>query len=138
MLGGDRDYQRINPGDDVAFPTYPELYDLNGARPILRKGTVASDPINNYEAAGQQSGRRIAYEAHSTKGSSGSPVFAIVNAAEAGTPSKPEVVLIGINTGHLVGEDPRIGAIHAGLSYAYKAPCIYESIVQIQRERTAA
>jgi hypothetical protein len=50
MLATDADLKRANPGDRIAFPSYPALYDLNGMRPIMRTGTIASDPESNYQA----------------------------------------------------------------------------------------
>jgi hypothetical protein len=94
MLATEQDLRELNPGDGIAFPSYPELFDINGIRPVMRTGTIASDPENDYQSRQQEPGRRIAYEAQSTQGSSGSPVFAITEASQ--------LVLIGINSGHLL------------------------------------
>jgi hypothetical protein len=139
MLAEAGDFDRLNPGDMVAFPSYPELYDHNGARPILRTGTIASDPLSDYGAKGLPPGRRLAYDAHSTQGSSGSPVFAVIDSGKTGMPANDrEAIVVGINAGHLVGDEPRIGTIHAGLSFAYKSACILEAINNLRSEQSAA
>jgi hypothetical protein len=74
MLATEHDLRELNAGDSIAFPSYPEQFDVNGIRPIMRTGTIASDPVNDYQSSQQEPGRRIAYEAQSTQGASGSPV----------------------------------------------------------------
>lgn len=129
MFATDRDLERACPGDAIAFPSYPALYDTNGMRPIMRTGTIASDPQSNYQADKQEPARRIACEAHSTHGSSGSPVFSLIG-------QNHELVILGINSGHLTVEDARIGTIHSGLSYCFKASCIAECIDKLQPKIT--
>ena len=73
--------------DMVAFPGYPPWFDRDGQRPIIRCGTIASDPISNYSwKDGQPVGRRLAYEAFSFGGSSGSPVFALEKGIKLASP----------------------------------------------------
>lgn len=124
MLANEQDYKELSPGAAVAFPGYPEMFDQNGIRPILRTGSIASDPDNDYRAQEQEAGRRVAYQAHSTEGSSGSPVFATTHAGQR--------VLVGINSGHLTADEPKIGKIHSGLSYCFKSACISEAIEKLQ------
>jgi hypothetical protein len=130
MLANEQDYKELSAGDPVAFPSYPEMFDQNGARPILRTGSIASDPESDYRAQQQESGRRVAYQAHSTEGSSGSPVFATTHAGQR--------VLMGINSGHLTGDEPRIGRIHSGLSFCFKSACILEAIEKLQLRKLDA
>jgi hypothetical protein len=129
MLATDADLKGLNPGDTIAFPSYPALFDLNGMRPIMRTGSIASDPENDYQTSDQAPARRIACEAHSTSGSSGSPIFSIVG-------YKNEIVLLGINSGHLAAEDARMGTFHSGLSYCFKATCILECIEKLRSTKT--
>jgi hypothetical protein len=131
MLAADAALKRANPGDAIAFPSYPALYDLNGMRPIMRTGTIASDPESNYQADKQEPARRIACEAHSTNGSSGSPIFSLIGGSD-------ELVVLGINSGHLTADDARMGTIHSGLSYCFKASCILECIEALQSMRSTA
>jgi hypothetical protein len=37
-------------------------------------------------------------------------------------------VLLGVNAGHLIGSEPKIGSIHSGFSNCFKAACIREAI----------
>jgi hypothetical protein len=139
MLANQADLEKLDLCDLIAFPGYPAEYDMNGERPIMRVGTIASDPSNDYKARGMAPGRRIAYEAHSTHGSSGSPVFALEKGLKltnglTGLYHR-ESMLIGINSGHIVGADERIGQIHAGLSYCYKSVSILECIDRLKRDK---
>jgi hypothetical protein len=130
MLATDADLKRANPGNTIAFPSYPALYDLNGVRPIMRTGTIASDPESDYQTDTQAPARRIVCEAHSTSGSSGSPIFSIVG-------DRNELILLGINSGHLTAEDARMGTFHSGLSYCFKASCIVECIDKLRSAKDA-
>jgi hypothetical protein len=114
--------------DFVAFPGFPEWFDRESYRPILRVGTVASDP--RYDYTNQQArGNCIAYEAFSFGGSSGSPVFALQKGFKMAAPLTfegfRESKLVGINAGHLVETEYRS---HSGISYFYKATAILDLI----------
>jgi hypothetical protein len=119
--------------DFVAFPGYPAWYDRLNQSPILRTGSIASDPRFNYSWTGEDEGNCIAYEAFSSGGSSGSPVFAIQKGFEVGQGIRAdegfyrEVMLIGINAGHLNDENT-LGRPHSGISYFYKSSVILELI----------
>lgn len=127
---------KIDPCDVIAFPGYPEFFDRNGNRPIMRVGTIASDPNSDYQAEHMQPGRRIAYEAHSTQGSSGSPVFAVPKGIRLGAGLEGgnyrDVMLVGINSGHLIGREEKIGQIHSGLSFCFKSSCILDAIKRLK------
>jgi hypothetical protein len=120
MLASDEEMKSLSAGAQIFFPSYPEQYDFSGVRPLMRAGIISSDPESDYRTSDLEPARRIACQAHSTQGSSGAPVYAVK--------SETEVILLGINAGHLVGEEPRIGTIHSGLSYCYKTSCIREAI----------
>jgi hypothetical protein len=117
--------------DMVALPGYPDFFDRNGDRPIVRMGTVASDPISDYQDLGMKPARRIAYEAFSSAGSSGSPVFALAKGWKAGVGLSGgyfrEMRLIGVNAGHLRGRDD-MNSSHAGISYCFKSTCILDAM----------
>jgi len=122
----------VLPCDLVAFPGYPEWHDQSEGRPIMRTGTIASDPRYNY-SWGKISGECIAYEAFSYGGSSGSPVFALQKGFPVGDGltggSYRKVYLIGVNAGHL--NDTKSGFnLHSGISYMYKSTVILELIQQ--------
>ena len=113
--------------DFVAFPGYPEWHDKLQQRPILRTGTIFSDPRYDYSQS-QYMGECVAYEAFSYGGSSGSPVFAVQKGPKPGAglsfPGFRELKLIGINAGHL----PASNGTHSGISYMYKSSAILDII----------
>ncbi|WOH63162.1 hypothetical protein [Bradyrhizobium sp. BWA-3-5] len=122
---------KIDVCDLVALPGYPDFYDRNGNRPIMRMGTIASDPESDYCDLGMRPARRIAYEAFSSAGSSGSPVFALAKGMRTGAGLSGgyfrDFCLLGVNAGHLRGRD-EMDPSHAGISYCYKSTCIVEAI----------
>ena len=126
MLAKDEDLKRISAGTSILLPSYSEHYDRSSDRPIMRAGIVSSDPESNYQAAGDEPARRILYQAHSAEGASGGPVFALHN---------NEGMLVGVNGGHLTGREQKIGTIHSGFSFCFKAVCVQECIEAIFKER---
>lgn len=114
--------------DFVAFPGFPPWYDRLGNRPILRTGAIASDPRTGYSDEPRQKGRRVAFEAFSFGGSSGSPVFATQKGFRAGPGIQVsgfrEGRLVGINAGHF---NANLGA-HSGVSYFVKSSAILDLI----------
>ena len=120
--------ERLEVCDFLAFPGFPEWYDKRENRPILRTGTISSDPRFDYSYGDLVGGACVAYEAFSYSGSSGSPVFALQKGPKPGPglifPSFRDVLLIGINAGHLKASDKT----HSGISYFYKSTAILEII----------
>lgn len=121
----------IDVCDFVAFPGYPVWHDQIENRPIMRVGTIASDPSKNYhygEGDNALSGDCVAYEAFSYGGSSGSPVFALQKGLQPGPgiqfgayrPAR----FIGINGGHLPSSD----LAHSGLSYFYRSSLLFDFV----------
>jgi hypothetical protein len=104
--------------DFLAFPGYPEWHDAENMRPILRMGTLSSDPRYNYHYKEQVNGDCLAYEAFSFGGSSGSPVFALQMGLRPGAGIQfdgfRDVLLVGINAGHLTVSG---SGAHSGISY---------------------
>lgn len=118
--------------DMLAFPGYPTWFDRNGERPIIRCGTIASDPTSNYSwKDGQASARRLAYEAFSFGGSSGSPVYALEKGLKLGSgltgAYHRDVKLIGLNAGHLSDSDD-FPSHHSGISYLFKSTVVLECL----------
>lgn len=129
-LADDDNLSTLDICDLVVLPGYPAYFDRNGDRPIARMGTIASDPSSDYRDADMLPARRIAYEAFSSAGSSGSPVFALAKGWKAGIGLSGgyfrDSRLIGINAGHLPARDETRG--HSGISYCFKSTCIVEVI----------
>ena len=119
----------ISVCDFVAYPGYPEWHDQRQRRPIFRTGTVSSDPRYDYhDPNGNYVGQCIAYEAFSSGGYSGSPVFALQKGIKPGAgisfPAYRPAKLIGINAGHLPTKDKS----HSGISIMYKSSAILDII----------
>lgn len=121
---------QISICDFVAFPGFPDWYDKREARPILRTGTISSDPRSDYSSSEEYQGECTAYEAFSYGGSSGSPIFAVQKGPKPGAgisfPGFRELKMIGINAGHL----PTAIGTHSGISYMYKSSAILDIIDQ--------
>ncbi len=114
--------------DFVAFPGFPPWFDRAANRPILRTGTISSDPRTNYSDALTFKGRRVAYEAFSFGGSSGSPVIAPERGFRGGPGIQVsgfrEAKIVGINAGHFTGDH----GVHSGVSYFIKSSAILDLI----------
>ena len=119
---------QFDVNDFLAFPGYPPWFDRLGARPILRTGTIASDPRYDYSFKDKSCGECLAYEAFSFGGSSGSPVFALQKGFQTDgslvVPGYRRLFLIGINAGHL----PEATSGHSGISYLFKSSAILDII----------
>ena len=117
--------------DFLAFPGYPSWHDKIEQRPIFRSGTISSDPRKSYHFKSDPSdcGDCVAYEAFSSGGSSGSPVFALQKGIKPGPGIQFEAYrdakLIGINGGHLNSADHG----HSGISYFFKSYLILEMML---------
>ncbi|WP_216896135.1 serine protease [Nocardia alni] len=129
---------QIDTGEIAFFPGYPEWYDRKGGRPILRTGAILSDPRHDYrrhegEPSHADGNHQILFEAFSTSGNSGSPVFVGQRGINVGpglsySDGFRPPLLIGINAGHYKGKfkgnDGQSYTYHAGLSRMYKATAI--------------
>ncbi|RLJ40153.1 trypsin-like peptidase domain-containing protein [Acidovorax sp. 106] len=119
---------KLSVCDFLAFPGFPEWHDKAASRPILRTGTISSDPRFDYSYGESVKGACVAYEAFSYSGSSGSPVFAVQKGPKPGTgidfPGFRDLLFVGINAGHLKTRDNS----HSGISYFYKATAISDVI----------
>jgi hypothetical protein len=144
-------WPQLRPGEFVTFPGYPKWYDRLQSRPVFRSGIISSDPHTNYrhgdgEPTNLDGNQQILFDAFSTSGNSGSPVFV----AQRGLPpltlqlkqSQGDAVpkqaanleftpyhesfLIGINAGHFNDTDSERPEDHAGLSRMHKLSAIMD------------
>jgi hypothetical protein len=144
-------FSQLLPGEFVTFPGYPIWYDKLQTRPVFRSGMLASDPQTDYrryegDPTNHDGNQQILFDAFSTSGNSGSPVFV----AQRGLgplelkvklrPDDPEptqwgktefapyhqAFLIGINAGHFNDPDSNRPNEHAGLSRMHKLSAIME------------
>jgi hypothetical protein len=144
-------WPQLEAGEFVSFPGYPMWYDRLQTRPVLRSGVIASDPQTNYrfhegEPTNTDGNQQVLFDAFSTNGNSGSPVFV----AQRGIPPFPLQIktgpddssprtaaqlafsgyhrsfLIGINAGHFNDLDSDWPDDHAGLSRMHKLSAIME------------
>lgn len=111
--------------DFIAVPGFPEWHDTRDHRPIMRLGSIASDPRFKYLVQGEDRGHIIIYEGSSYSGNSGSPVFAIPKGIKP-TPEfqvtgHRDFALIGVNAGHYTYSKT---SEHASLSYFYGASVV--------------
>lgn len=117
-------YKSIFPFDTICFSGFPRTHDKLMGRPILRCGTIASDPNFNYSWDKTDRGNIVAYEGFSTDGASGSPIFApSYGLRNIPIPYSRPGYLIGVNAGHVFTEYG-----HSGISYFYKSTVIIEII----------
>ena len=120
--------ENLTTSDFVVFPGYPPWHDKSEGRPILRTGTVASDPRTNYSHETVPRGRRVAYEAFSFGGSSGSPIIATDKGVKVDAPLTAkfrEGRIVGINAGHM---SDKFGQ-HSGVSYFFRSSVILDLIL---------
>jgi hypothetical protein len=130
LIATQKDFEtNLDASDFVAFPGFPEWHDQKQNRPIMRFGTIASDPRYNYSDNKDVNGDCLAYEAFSFGGSSGSPVFALQRGVGEGgaitSSNSRKLLFIGINAGHLKAQ---ADGSHSGISYLYKSNVILEII----------
>jgi hypothetical protein len=128
----DDEFQKLSICDFVAYPGFPDWYDNRNNNPILRVGTISSDPRFDYSVTDDYMGSVVAYEGFSYGGSSGSPIFALQKnfqvggAIEAPTDFYRRTMLIGLNAGHF--NDTFGNNNHSGISYFYKIKDVLDII----------
>lgn len=137
----------IEPSEAVFLPGYPEWYDRADGRPIMRTGSIVSDPQFDYRRnegppTNLDGNRQILFEAFSSSGNSGSPVFVAQRGMQSSTHIKYTGVyhpslLVGINAGHTEMKGDAIqdadGKIHltnwhVGLSRMFKTSAIADVV----------
>ncbi|WP_157932450.1 trypsin-like peptidase domain-containing protein [Mycobacteroides abscessus] len=143
-------WEILEPSENVYFPGYPEWYDHNGGRPIMRTGAIVSDPQNDYRRYNGtptmvDGNRQILFEAFSSSGNSGSPVFVSQRGIKAGLGILYDGVyhpslLVGINAGHFETKGESVETIdnkllvtnwHVGLSRMFKTSAIVDVLAQM-------
>jgi len=131
-LGNSLDFELSNPGEPVVMYGYSGLYNAETDAPVARSGMFASDPAHNYRGPQDISARRVAIEAFSTSGMSGSPVFALQRGGLAIPPIKIDgtrrMFLVGVNAAHYHEPDDKLGLVHSGISACIKSIAIRELI----------
>ena len=116
--------------DRVALIGFPAgVWDVKNNLPILRSGVISSDPRLDYNNQLSSAGHVIGYEAFSTGGASGSPVFALQKGFQIDGDLNisdefyRETRLIGINAASV-----HMGDGHQQMSLMYKANYIMDLI----------
>lgn len=149
LLQSEALWPQLEPGEFVVFPGYPEWHDKLQIRPVMRSGLIASDPQTDYRSEPGEPTRfdnshQVLFDAFSTKGNSGSPVYV----AQRSIPPTPVVVptddgntavqghflfpnhhpsfLIGINATHYNATGIPRPNEHAGLSRFHKVSAIMD------------
>jgi len=121
----DEIYSELHPFDTLAFPGYPDGFDRQELRAIIRKGTAACDPRFQYSYDDQPRGEILLYEGFSYGGSSGSPMIATPKVPPLNLDPNPanqfrRMLVVGVNAGHLNGLTDQ----HPGLSYFVRSSVI--------------
>lgn len=143
-------WDQLEPSETVFFPGYPQWYDRNGGRPIMRTGAIVSDPQIDYRRyegppTHNDGNRQILFEAFSSDGNSGSPVFVSQRGIQAGHGISYSGVyhpsfLVGINAGHYEIDGGAIETVegkiiltnwHVGLSRMFTVSAIIEVMTEM-------
>lgn len=137
--------ENLSVCDFIAFVGFPaNVYDKHNQLPILRSGVISSDPRLDYNFNSSFNGHLIAYEAFSTGGASGSPVFALQKGFQLGNGLKGpsdfyrEPKLVGINAANITQsitdcDGKIIRQEHQQMSLMYKADQIHSLIEKCER-----
>jgi Trypsin-like peptidase domain len=132
------DFASSSPGDPVVMYGYSKLANVENPSPIARSGIFASDPAFDYRIQGQLAARRIAVEAMSTQGMSGSPVIAFQRGMKDAAGRKSDdyrrMFLAGVNVGHYHDDDQKIGSIHSQIGICIRSTVILELMNQVQEK----
>ncbi len=126
--------------DRVALIGFPAgVWDVKNNLPILRSGVISSDPRLDYNNQLSSAGHVIGYEAFSTGGASGSPVFALQKGFQIDGDLNisdefyRETRLIGINAASV-----HMGDGHQQMSLMYKANYIMDLIDACEEKKDTA
>jgi hypothetical protein len=125
-------WKTLDPGETLFFPGYPAWHDKSQDRPIIRTGAIVSDPQANWRQSkgGPKPGdgsSQVLFDAFSTDGNSGSPVFVGQRGIQSSDTVKytgyyRHMILAGINAGHIENNK----AQHVGLSRMHKVSVIVD------------
>jgi hypothetical protein len=148
-LDCEKQWPQLQPGEFVVFPGYPIWYDQLQIRPVMRSGLIASDPQTDYrsgkgEPTKEDSNYQVLFDAFSTSGNSGSPVYVAQRGmapmnfliptgggktaaqAQIGSKNYHQSFLIGINASHYNDTGIPRHNEHAGLSRMHKLSVIMD------------
>jgi Helix-turn-helix domain len=149
LLDCEKQWPQLQPGEFVVFPGYPIWYDQLQIRPVMRSGLIASDPQTDYrsgkgEPTKEDSNYQVLFDAFSTSGNSGSPVYVAQRGmapmnfliptgggktaaqAQIGSKNYHQSFLIGINASHYNDTGIPRHNEHAGLSRMHKLSVIMD------------
>jgi hypothetical protein len=134
FLATDEDYLDSNPGEPLLMYGYSKLENAEMGSPIARHGVFCSEPSHNYRQSQETSARRIAVEAMSTSGMSGSPIVAFSRGGGGSgsvgltLPNARRDYLVGINAAHYHDDDDRNPSLNSSVSRCFKATIVRELI----------
>ncbi|WP_186244059.1 helix-turn-helix domain-containing protein [Mycobacterium simulans] len=149
LLECEKLWPQLQPGEFVVFPGYPIWYDQLQIRPVMRSGLIASDPQTDYRSGKgaptkEDSNHQVLFDAFSTSGNSGSPVYVAQRGmapmnfliptgdgkaavqAQIGSKNYHQSFLIGINASHYNDTGMPRPNEHAGLSRMHKLSVIMD------------
>jgi len=125
FLADDAFLQQLSICDSIALSGYPHKKE-----PVLKTGTIASDPRFDYIVDENTSGSIVAYDGFSSDGASGGPVFSFQKGIAVAPPLSGfyrEAKCIGINVGHY--QNTAFGVeLHTGISFFLKSTEIIKLI----------
>jgi hypothetical protein len=149
LLECEKSWPQLQPGEFVVFPGYPIWYDQLQIRPVMRSGLLASDPQTDYRSGKgkptkDDSSHQVLFDAFSTTGNSGSPVYVaqrgmppidiLMPTGDGNTAAQAQLrsknyhrsFLIGINASHYNETGIPQHNEHAGLSRMHKLSVIMD------------
>lgn len=132
LVASEQYWNVLDVGEMAFFPGFPAWYDKSQRRPVMRSGAIMSDPqtdIKVFEGAPRpgDGNRQMLFEAFSTDGNSGSPVYVAQRGLYLGPPLSYEgvyhpLLFAGINAGHLDDAQRK----HVGVSRMHKASVVLD------------
>lgn len=122
----------LDVGEMAFFPGFPAWYDKSQRRPVMRSGAIMSDPqtdIRVFEGEPKpgDGNRQMLFEAFSTDGNSGSPVYVAQRDLNLDPTLQYQgvyhpLIFAGINAGHLDDAQQK----HVGVSRMYKVSVVLD------------
>lgn len=122
----------LDVGELAFFPGFPAWHDKTQGRPVMRSGAIMSDPQTDIRVfeGGPRPGdgnQQIFFEAFSTDGNSGSPVYVAQRGLKLEAPLTYRgvyhpLIFAGINAGHLDDAQRK----HVAVSRMHKAAVVLD------------
>jgi hypothetical protein len=132
LVAAEQYWHVLNVGEMAFFPGFPAWYDKSQRRPVMRSGAIMSDPQTDIRIFDQgprpgDGNRQMLFEAFSTDGNSGSPVYVAQRGFYLGPPLSYQgvyhpLLFAGINAGHLDDAQQK----HVGVSRMHKASVVLD------------